>query len=450
VSATEPDAELLQRARAELRAFRLAGAHGFARGAVSMLRDIAMAILHPRCEDEDTVDDVLIAAIAFCVSAELRGQNCSAVRVHLGLERVPVEVSARMGFVSGSPDLAGHKHRAAAAAIIANYNKDHYVEAVLAPTMRQVAHRLVTTPPSLHELGLVSQQQEHRSPFTVASHQFIPVWLGKSLASAFVVRYSAGRCVVRGLSCLDVVLPIPRGRAVLFEFGVLVIHIREELAFETIAALAKWRRISYRTAVDEIADALEGCCQSIRARCTPPPSPSHVLSVYYVLQRGWPADEEQAAVAMLAIPSVLLERPDHDRPDDVHMHNEDAYLRGGFDSPELHQFGMPQVAHGYAAWSGVAYAPLDGTRALSEDDLVELELATQAVWCYADVVADSSSAAIATTLEEHHAVRRSITRVGARENTQLCLAREAIVLTSRVEDLLAAAQDSIVVVERNK
>ena len=223
----EPDssARLCQ----ELRDFRIAGARGFARRKVSVLREIAAEIIHPHPAADETIDDVLVAAITFCLAAEVRGQARAALRVHLGLQQVPAEVARRLGLEPHAPELAKHKYRAAAAAILANYSKDHYAEVVLRPAMQRVAERLITSPPSLSDLRLAPQRQGDRSPFTVASHQFIPVWLGKARTRALADAYTARQCSIRGLVCRELALGYDRGHSLLFDFGVLVVHVREEL-----------------------------------------------------------------------------------------------------------------------------------------------------------------------------------------------------------------------------
>ncbi len=247
---------------------------------------------------------------------------------------------------------------------------------------------------------------------------------------------------IRGVSFAEVSLASPVPRVVAFPFGVLVAHVREERTFETIGSLAEWRRQSYIDLHGLMQGALD-THGSLLSHEVERPTPSHVLSLYYVAKYGWPEHEHRAALGLLAMPSVLLGRPDDDDQPPHPSDTEDAYLREGFVAAELHDFGVQRVAHGFAAWSGVSYAPIDKRRSLKEADLVELELLVQAAWCYANVISESDAAAATATIADHSRLARALSHAGPTENTQLCLAREAIVETSRIQGLLSAARDSI-------
>lgn len=80
-------------------------------------------------------------------------------------------------------------------------------------------------------------------------------------------------------------------------------------AARTITALAQWRRSAYEHVIAEMTSVLESHCRT-HSREQTAPIPSHVLSLCYVVRRGSPEREEQSAIALLAMPSVLLERAD--------------------------------------------------------------------------------------------------------------------------------------------
>lgn len=50
--------------------------------------------------------------------------------------------------------------------------------------------------------------------------------------------------------------------------------------------------------------------------------------------------------------------------------------------PDIRSFGVAGTSSGYASWSGVLYHAQSASRALSEGELVNYELALQSAWAY--------------------------------------------------------------------
>ena len=83
---------------------------------------------------------------------------------------------------------------------------------------------------------------------------------------------------------------------------------------------------------------------------------------------------------------MLLERDDEEN--DASLGHAELVERSlftqGFDHAEIVPFGLKGIAIGCASWSGVVYCPLAPRRALTQEELVTTELATQAMWTYCE------------------------------------------------------------------
>lgn len=100
----------------------------------------------------------------------------------------------------------------------------------------------------------------------------------------------------------------------------------------------------------------------------------------------WSGDELETAARIISTPRVLLERDDEEN-DASHGHAqlvERSLFTQGFDHAEIIPFGVKGIATGYASWSGVVYCPFAPRRALTQEELVTTELATQAMWTYCE------------------------------------------------------------------
>ena len=214
------------------------------------------------------------------------------------------------------------------------------------------------------------------------SHKFIPVFIGAEVASALS---TAGRwCHVddQWTECRRREVDHPAGSCNLhlWPFGVALFHLVEDLALESVAQLAVWRRITYEQNMQWVNDqlrALTGCEIS---------GQPYVLSLYWVDEPAWQGHDLLTALRLMCIPRVLVQRVDHIDESCLAPARlvERALLQDGFDHPELVGFSMKGISLGYASWSGVVYHPIARDRALHEDELVTCELSAQAVWAYCD------------------------------------------------------------------
>lgn len=110
---------------------------------------------------------------------------------------------------------------------------------------------------------------------------------------------------------------------------------------------------------------------------------------------------------------------------------------------DLVSFGMNGTHIGWASWAGVALFNRSGDFTL-EDNLVDLELSVQSIWCYANNVEQRGR-----LLSPDHGAdflklaRRRLMQPKSTEHTSMRLLREAVVQTSRVVQVIDGALDAI-------
>ncbi|RKE02952.1 transcriptional regulator [Streptomyces sp. TLI_171] len=239
----------------------------------------------------------------------------------------------------------------------------------------------------------VSQTSPAGRGFEVNSHQFIPLHLGPEPTEL----YAAGAAHRPGPGNLaQRTLDVPgrdgfhRCQLHVYEFGVAVLHIQQPLAFASVTDLAMWRYPSYehnrtwaRQAVSELVSDIVG--RSIAV------SPQYTLSVYELVQHSWGAETLGTALHLLATPGVLVDRSIETAPTSLEV--EPLRFADRWTHPQAIEF-TGATSRGVAGWSGVAYWQDPGETALSIEDIVAMELDTQALW--------SLSSALLHRVEEGH------------------------------------------------
>lgn len=214
----------------------------------------------------------------------------------------------------------------------------------------------------------------------VRSHKIIAAYIGpenvSGLVSRGIVKPSGPKF---GLEChtAEVTELEAQCRLYVWPFGVALFHLVEELELPNLAHLAIWRRKTY-------AQNLEWASSHLSSLTNDFVDASYVLSTYWVHAPSWSANELDTALRIMCIPRVLHERDSELSPESLAHAElvERALLSQGFEHGEMTAFGIKGIALGYASWSGVVYCPIAPKRALSEDEIVAVELATQAMWMY--------------------------------------------------------------------
>ena len=276
------------------------------------------------------------------------------------------------------------------------------------------------------------------------SHKFVPVFIGAQAAAVLAAGGSWSRVDDQWMECRRRAVEHPGGSCQLYlwPFGVVVFHLIEDLALDSVAQLAVWRGITYDQNMRWAHDQLQ-------ALTTPHPvaGQPYVLSLYWVDEPAWQGNDLHTALRLMCIPRVLVPRTDtiDESCLDSATLAERALLDNGFEHPELIDFSMRGISLGYASWSGVVYHPIAHDRALHEDELVTCELSVQAIWAYCDYLRQH--------IEHGHdpivppefgwrflrGIRSRLTTERPQETTQHRSMRDAIVHTSGLHRHLTQA-----------
>lgn len=291
------------------------------------------------------------------------------------------------------------------------------------------------------------------APCTVVSHKLLPVYLGERLAPL----YAAATPGTPGPGGLEQrTFPADHRSALsstihVYACGVAVVHVEEHQRVQSLTELALWR---YRTYLKDPVWAREQLA-GLLARHTPDEGsaelqllPQYVLSAYELRDHSWTGSGLDTALQLLATPSVLVNRQDPANVVPLGLGVEDAKFRGGWAHPEAVTFNGG-VSRGVAGWSGVAYHPRPGERALAMSHIVALELDVQALWALSSHVLHMIEEGRDPVMPAAYGWRflRSayfrLTTSRPTETAQHRVMREAILVTSELPDRLRAAQDTL-------
>jgi hypothetical protein len=126
---------------------------------------------------------------------------------------------------------------------------------------------------------------------------------------------------------------------------VALFHLVEDLALDSVAHLAVWRRITYEQNMHWARDQLQALTGGEGG------AQPYVLSLYWVDEPAWQGRDLLTALRLMCIPCVLVPRVDN--IDDSCLAPatlvERALLQDGFDHPELVDFSMKGISLGYAS-----------------------------------------------------------------------------------------------------
>ncbi|WP_068797160.1 hypothetical protein [Pseudonocardia sp. HH130630-07] len=281
--------------------------------------------------------------------------------------------------------------------------------------------------------------------YRIRSHKFIPLYVGAE-AMADLGSVPADDVANDWLTGQRIEqLELAGARAFGWPFGVVMFHLVEDLEPDSVAWLAVWRR---RTYDENMTHALQVVADHGFSVLGDP----YVLSTYWVeeVPLGGPALD--SALRLLCVPRVLVGRQGTGTPAEKLARAsvvEQAFLRDGFDHPDIQDFGVQAIATGYASWSGVVYRPHAAEQCLSERELIACELSVQATWAYTDylrkVVESGQDPEVPAEYGWRYlrGVRSRLTTERPQESAQHRAMREAIINTSGLLRRLDQAIDTL-------
>jgi len=300
-----------------------------------------------------------------------------------------------------------------------------------------------------HELfGTVDEPADiAQQTFRSRSHKFIPAFVGADVVRR-VVDEQHMQPTDQWLDCWKTDHSHPEGACELYAwpFGVLMLHVTEELAFPNVAGLAVWRRSSYED------DLIWAAAELQALTGIPDVEAPYVLGIHWLLDTIWSGEDLTTALRLICMPRVLLERDDEWDGTSGQAHAElveRALFREGFEHPEMVEFGIKGISHAFASWSGVVYHPTAPDRALPESDLVTCELAAQAIWSYCHHIRDRVEHGNDPDIEPEYgwrflrAVRSRLVNPRPQETGQHRSMREAVLATSGLAAHLAEALEIV-------
>jgi len=286
-----------------------------------------------------------------------------------------------------------------------------------------------------------------RQTFEVESHKFIPMYLGsecyEELGEIPISENQWASYKEVKTEC---------GRFCFLPFGVGVWHLVERLEFETIADLAIWRRRTYRNirAGDHLISvlakelfALEDHSEKHSQFEPVVGMPGYVLSAFVLIEPLWQADSLDTALRLLSCPTPLQSEDSADIKREEAIDLENGLLEAGFQSNDCERFGLDGFDCGYASWAGVSYYPLSKRSESFADRIIEFEIVVQSVWWFANCLKELLLSADRTKassfgIEIVDLIKqfRRVTHIGATEPTSQRTMHEAILKTSRLEEVV--------------
>lgn len=286
--------------------------------------------------------------------------------------------------------------------------------------------------------GNTAPERPDLDTFRLVSHKFVPTFVGAEYARDLANADSTHDCVTAHTACSTQQVHYPgadEAALYVYPFGVALFHIVETVEFPTVCALARWRETSYEDALSWAGKYLSRPGRAFA-------SASYVFSVYVLAESIWSADALPTAMRLISMPEVMFgSDPTESNAEAV----EAALLRDDFAHPDIVEYGVMGVSIGYASWSSISYYPLVAKRALSANELAEVEVLTQAVWCYCRELLDEVEAGRDPVVPDEYgwrylrAMKSKALSPGAQESTQRLSMRRAVYETSHLGDQLSSA-----------
>lgn len=284
------------------------------------------------------------------------------------------------------------------------------------------------------------------STYRIRSHKFVPLYVGAEAVAGLRQHPEIGEAGNDWLTCQRVdELELAGARVLSWPFGVVMFHLVEDLEPESVAWVAVWRRLTYDKNMQHAVQAVTDHGLDVL-------SDPYVLSTYWVDEIPLDGAQHGSALRLLCVPRVLNSRHETGTPEEKLARAsviEQAFLRDGFEHPDIDEFGVRAIAAGYASWSGVVYQPLATDQCLAEHELIACELSVQAAWAYTDYIRQIVEAGEDPDVPTEYGwrylrgIRSRLTTERPQETSQHRAMREAIVSTSGLVRRLDQAIDTL-------
>ena len=220
-----------------------------------------------------------------------------------------------------------------------------------------------------------------------------------------------------------------------FPFEVVVLYETHDLEVERLSEIAVWRRAHIDRCDSAASKQLEDIGATHQVRDHEP----YCFTAFECSRLPW-ADEvlRIRATELLSMPRALLSGDGSDAGKDHQL------LYSTNPIADVVDFSLAGSHIGFASWAAVAAMAADGALIDIVEQIVAFEIQLQAIWCYASNVENSrnyvSPDYSAEFLED---ALRKLRRPWPTEHTAQRRLREALVQTSRIDELIRSAVDSV-------
>lgn len=298
---------------------------------------------------------------------------------------------------------------------------------------------------SPHELfgNIDGSHATARSATTATCHRFTPVYVGPDRGAEVGSLLDATAVdLAEAPGTWKTAVSHPEGHCTLYglPWGVLVYHLAEKATIDSITEVALRRQEAHRAEPKWATAHLQTVIPEA-------PTPSYVLSAFWMHEPQWQGRELEIAMRLLCRPRTLLDSGYGNSTPEHALLLEQTLLREGFEDPDQVSFGVHGTSIGYASWSGVSYFPLAAERAVSPERFVELEVVAQGLWAWCEHIRTQVEAGEDPTPPEAHGWRwlrgmmSRMTMPRPQETGQVKAMREAVVRSSGLAEHLSAALD---------
>jgi hypothetical protein len=241
-----------------------------------------------------------------------------------------------------------------------------------------------------------------------------------------------------------------------YDYGAAVWAVTRQLSFPSIAALAKEREAHYHdvlsgdhTVRQLTQEVQQAASKSSRGAPSIQSTIVYALSLIGVEELIWAPAEVEHALKLLSCPNFLSGyatvedrgvRPDRRVDHSGISQQENDFLRLGAPFLDGKAFNFARTVRGYASWAGVAFHLPPAERGVFECEFISYETRLQALWLFLDhhtkLLDQGMIRAIDPKTKHHvHTQSRHVFSAGPTETTPLRLFKEAVVATSRIEQL---------------
>lgn len=296
----------------------------------------------------------------------------------------------------------------------------------------------------LFETADVRDPTIEQEKYLITAHLFVPIYVG---AEAYD-NIEGQRKNSRWANYKE--FQSEEGRLCIYPNGFGVWHLTRTAKFATMSVIARWRRQAYieilegkhrlSVTVDRIVENSGPRKGNLfRSKLS---TPGYVFSAFVLNSPRWAnITRIRNALQLLACLTPLESKVKQGREGEQAL--ERRILEEGFSEKEMCEFGLRGKDLGFASWNGMSYYKFSETEPGLIHDLIEFEIAAQAVWwfckCLSDEIVEtgrSSKPRLDKSIDELKDIFASVESINPLDSASQRTMVEAVLATSRLERLV--------------